>query len=194
MAAVYDTQVRIELEKYDNSLKDYPISPARRKEKVKRLRSFLQSLSKDFSSNPICNSKKLGQGFNSANEPIDKSLRHSHYEDESGIQWRMSFLQVSKNVVKIYRLYQAQFVDETLKRIKFDNNTMEKNKQVIRLTESDLHRIISESVKSVLSELDWKTYASAAEKQNDYNSPKPKGHEYRHFQDRKGERAYNRPR
>lgn len=40
-----------------------------------------------------------------------------------------------------------------------------KKKQVIRLTESDLHRVINESVKQVLSELDWKTYNSAYEKQ-----------------------------
>ena len=37
-------------------------------------------------------------------------------------------------------------------------------KQKIKLTESDLHRIIKESVKQVLSELDWRTYQSAAEK------------------------------
>lgn len=37
-------------------------------------------------------------------------------------------------------------------------------KQVIRLTESDLHRIIKESVNKVLTELDWKTYANAEKK------------------------------
>ena len=37
-------------------------------------------------------------------------------------------------------------------------------KQKIKLTESDLHRIIKESVKQILSELDWRTYQSAAEK------------------------------
>ena len=37
-------------------------------------------------------------------------------------------------------------------------------KQKIKLTESELHRIIKESVKQVLSELDWRTYQSAAEK------------------------------
>lgn len=36
-------------------------------------------------------------------------------------------------------------------------------KQLIRLTESDLHRIIKESVNNILSELDWKTYQNAAE-------------------------------
>ena len=37
-------------------------------------------------------------------------------------------------------------------------------KQIIRLTESDLHRIVKESVNKVLTELDWKTYANAAKK------------------------------
>ena len=38
------------------------------------------------------------------------------------------------------------------------------NKRLIRLTESDLHRIVKESVNKVLTELDWKTYRSAAMK------------------------------
>lgn len=37
-------------------------------------------------------------------------------------------------------------------------------KNRIRLTESDLHKIVKESVNRMLTELDWKTYASAAEK------------------------------
>ena len=37
-------------------------------------------------------------------------------------------------------------------------------KRKVRLTESDLHRIIKESVKNVLNELDWRTYQSAAQK------------------------------
>lgn len=157
MAAIYDTQVKQQLDEYDIALKGYPISAVRRKEKVKRLRFFLQSLSKNFSSYAICNSKKLGQAFNTVNEPNDKSLRQTYYEDESGTQWRMSFLQVSKNVVKIYRLYQAQFVDESYYRRKIKentNNTMNKNtqKKTIRLTESDLRKFVLESVKCVLKE------------------------------------------
>lgn len=38
-------------------------------------------------------------------------------------------------------------------------------KKLVKLTESDLHRIIKESVNKVLTELDWKTYQSAAEKE-----------------------------
>lgn len=37
-------------------------------------------------------------------------------------------------------------------------------KRTIRLTEADLHRVIKESVKQCLTELDWKTYQNAAEK------------------------------
>lgn len=44
------------------------------------------------------------------------------------------------------------------------NNKKMKNKQIIRLTESDLHNMISEAVKTALNELDPRTYASAAEK------------------------------
>ena len=36
--------------------------------------------------------------------------------------------------------------------------------KLVRLTESDLHRIINESVNKVLTELDWKTYANAEKK------------------------------
>ena len=43
------------------------------------------------------------------------------------------------------------------------NNT-NMNKKLIRLTESDLHRIVKESVNKILTELDWKTYANAARK------------------------------
>ena len=45
-------------------------------------------------------------------------------------------------------------------------------KKIIRLTESDLHGIIRNSVNKILSELDWRTYANAAnksaERQKDY--------------------------
>ena len=37
-------------------------------------------------------------------------------------------------------------------------------KRRVRLTEGDLHRIVKESVNRILTELDWKTYASAAKK------------------------------
>ena len=41
---------------------------------------------------------------------------------------------------------------------------MSTKKQIIRLTEGDLHRIIEESVNNILTELDWRTYANAAKK------------------------------
>ena len=44
-------------------------------------------------------------------------------------------------------------------------------KQVIRLTEGDLHNIIKESVNKVLTELDWKTYANAYKKARETETP-----------------------
>ena len=38
------------------------------------------------------------------------------------------------------------------------------NKKLIRLTESDLHKIVKESVNQVLTELDWRTYTNAVQK------------------------------
>jgi DNA mismatch repair ATPase MutL len=37
-------------------------------------------------------------------------------------------------------------------------------KEIIQLSENDLHKIVKESVKNILSELDWRTYASARNK------------------------------
>ena len=41
---------------------------------------------------------------------------------------------------------------------------MKNTRNKVRLTESQLHNVIKESVKQVLTELDWKTYANAANK------------------------------
>ena len=41
------------------------------------------------------------------------------------------------------------------------------SKQILKLTENDLHNIIKESVNKILSELDWRTYHNAAK--SDYD-------------------------
>lgn len=46
----------------------------------------------------------------------------------------------------------------------YNNNTMNRNKKIVRLTESDLHNMITEAVKDALNELDPRTHSSAAEK------------------------------
>jgi hypothetical protein len=40
----------------------------------------------------------------------------------------------------------------------------ESRKTILRLTESDLHRIVKESVNRIITELDWRTYYSARDK------------------------------
>lgn len=47
------------------------------------------------------------------------------------------------------------------------------NKQIIRLTESELKQMVAESTKKILSELDWKTYASAARKNDEFRANNP---------------------
>lgn len=44
------------------------------------------------------------------------------------------------------------------------NKNSNMNKKLIRLTESDLHRIVKESVNRILTEMDWKTVVNAANK------------------------------
>ena len=41
------------------------------------------------------------------------------------------------------------------------------SKQMLRLTENDLHKIIKESVNKILSELNWKTYDRASKQDYD---------------------------
>ena len=48
-----------------------------------------------------------------------------------------------------------------------------KNKTIFRLTESELRGFIGESVKKILSELDWRTYASAAQKNDEWRKEHP---------------------
>ena len=98
----------------------------------------------------------MGQLYDVGGNTILNNLRQTHYQDESGTQWRMSVFMVSKNVVKVYRLYQSQFVDESLKirninKFKTGNkyNTM---KTKIILTENELHNIIKNSVVQILQE------------------------------------------
>lgn len=49
--------------------------------------------------------------------------------------------------------------------------TMDKN--ILRLTENDLKKLVMESAKKILSELDWKTYASAARKNDEFRANNP---------------------
>ena len=156
MAAVYDAQVRNQLYEYERSLVRYPISPQRRRNKVKMLRRFLQSLSNNPMSYPICNSKVLGQNYSHNGEPLFPNLRKANYKDESNTQWRMSFFQISPNMVKIYRLMQS-------------SNVNEGNNRIIRLTEDEFNEILTQSIHEVIKEeFDYKSTSYQAK-------PKSKG-------------------
>lgn len=60
--------------------------------------------------------------------------------------------------------------NEPIKSIIENKQYIKMNKKLIRLTESDLHKVIKESVNKVLTELDWKTkmnYVMGRQKQGD---------------------------
>ena len=140
MAAVYDATVRTQLYNYENALRRYPISPQRRRLKVKKLRQFLQSLSKNPMAYPMCESKTLGQSYNNRGDALFPYLRETNYEDESKTQWRVSFFQVSANMVKIYRLIQSTNVDESYRK-------------TIRLTEAQFKRMLTECITKIINEI-----------------------------------------
>lgn len=49
----------------------------------------------------------------------------------------------------------------------------------IKITESLLNQIISESIEKILSELDWRTYQKAANKANDLSDKAPDDYEHK---------------
>lgn len=121
MRVVYDKEVREFLYEYDKILKKkfrhdnkYTRSKDRRTEKVKKLRTFLQSLGRRFDELSVCDKKKLGQRFDEHNEPMDKYLKQTNYKDESEYVWRISLFKESENVIKIYRILGGSVVDEKL--------------------------------------------------------------------------------
>lgn len=63
--------------------------------------------------------------------------------------------------------YPKEMKDEYMKGVKYGNEKAmyeNKEKTFVKLTESELYAIIDESVRQILSELDWRTYASAEAK------------------------------
>lgn len=80
---------------------------------------------------------------------------------------KLLLLHISKkDYLSMKHRYDERFRLSDKKTLLENNNTKTQNnmKRKIRLTESQLHSMISESVKQVLSELDWKTYDSAMRK------------------------------
>ena len=117
MAAIYDEQVKNQLYEYEQSLKDYPISADRRREKLKLFRLFLQGLSNFPNKFSICDKKKLGQIILPDGNVLNPNLRQTTYKDKSNTEWSISFFPISPNKVKIYRILKSEFVDESIKKI-----------------------------------------------------------------------------
>ena len=117
MSAIYDEQVKNQLYEYEQSLKDYPISADRRREKLKLFRLFLQGLSNFANKFSTCDKKKLGQIILPDGNVLNPNLRQTTYKDKSNTEWSISFFPISPNKVKIYRILKSEFVDESIKKI-----------------------------------------------------------------------------
>lgn len=117
MSAIYDEQVKNQLYEYEQSLKDYPISADRRREKLKLFRLFLQGLSNFPNKFSTCDKKKLGQIILPDGNVLNPNLRQTTYKDKSNTEWSISFFPISPNKVKIYRILKSEFVDESIKKI-----------------------------------------------------------------------------
>ena len=117
MAAIYDEQVKNQLYEYEQSLKDYPISADRRREKLKLFRLFLQGLSNFPNKFSTCDKKRLGQIILPNGNVLNPNLRQTSYKDKSNTEWSISFFPISPNKVKIYRILKSEFVDESIKKI-----------------------------------------------------------------------------
>ena len=63
---------------------------------------------------------------------------------------------------KVFKLNPNQSIQTITENKQYNKNR--NMKRTIKLRESDLRRMIAESVKGVINELDWKTYANAARK------------------------------
>ena len=111
-----------------------------------------------------------------------KSMPNESNQGIKELEWKNYIAQNIPTYEKTFNRYYLNETFETLKEILLsiykggcpEDNTIKinlaencnknMNKKLIRLTESDLHRIVRESVNNVLTELDWKTYMNAAKK------------------------------
>lgn len=90
------------------------------------------------------NLQKVDSPLSKIAEGLIEYLESGKYEDKTGV--------ALQNV-------SPQLTENNKENINYKNM-----KNRIRLTETQLHQVIKESVGKVLSELDWRTYASAAKK------------------------------
>lgn len=142
MKVKYSNNVKIAIRQYAQVLKRYPISKERRNEKVRMLRNYLKNTIRivcetiGSTSYPLCVFSNLGQKFDANRHPLNQYLRQTHFADESKTQWMISFIMLEdNNTILIENLKQtSSVVNET-----------------IVIKESQLRRLIRESIKKVLN-------------------------------------------
>ena len=119
----------------------YKRSPKRAKEKADAMIAAIRRVGENPFAYPICNKRDLGQRFDANGRPKFDNLRTFLYRDESGFQWAFSYKIFPKlNLVRIQCMKGSNMVRESTSR-------------TIRLTESQLHGLIQDTLKLILKDI-----------------------------------------
>lgn len=142
MRVKYSNDVKLTINEYTKSLKQYPISKERRNQKIRMLRNFMRNTIRTVcesvgnTSYPQCKFIDLGQKYGQNGVLLNPYLRQTHFADESGTQWLISFMLLEDNTTIFIQC------------LKQSRNVI---RESVRITESQLRRIIQESIKKVLN-------------------------------------------
>ena len=133
------------------------------------------------SNRPMYICKMFQGGWTYSQHPQIKSFVESYQLTQKGLQFLQKIKDIDNifNNMKIYEYIispENDFVEDNDSTL-FDDTLCESNK-VIRLTESDLHKIIKEAI----NELDWKTYMNAAKARYDSGNYKSSDKLLKHAQ------------
>ena len=141
MVVIISNSVWDKIDEYARALTRYPITNKRAHEKVDHMIKFLMSLGNSVVSPPICMYKDLLQQFDSSGNPLNKNLKRVNYEDASKYQWAFACLFDEENdTITVLKMMSARNVREST------------NKPLTIITQSELKRMIDESVRRVLAE------------------------------------------
>ena len=118
MVVYITNDVKKTLNKYRNSLNNYPISRQRAHEKYNNMVDALLSLGNNQNGCSLCVHKKLGQLFDNSGNPIYTNLYRFNYTDSSNFQWAFALIIDRPNdKITITKMMSGRFVTEMLKRM-----------------------------------------------------------------------------
>lgn len=114
MKVIFSTNVKEDLKEYAKSLKNYPISKERAKDKRSAMIASLKKVGLNPTAFPICRYKNLGQALDANRNPLNSSLRQYTYVDESKFKWCFSYINdESTSTITFIKMMAAIHVKES---------------------------------------------------------------------------------